>query len=194
MAVVALVQNSMPREKWVLRITEAWQKQVIDIFEVGSLLEASREEIGRGGWMVMVREELPFGQSTANKLLKIAENENLRNSEHVPNLPAHWGTLYELTKLTEEQFAAGIENRTINPKMQRKDVMALRGIKPKETKKEPNRPSLAPPLESCLLEVRSKILNEWLPKIPMSEWPELVTELRGEIDYIEQAIEKRKSR
>jgi hypothetical protein len=47
--------------------------------------------------MKMVKEELPFGQDTANKLMKIATCDHLRNSEHVLNLPAHWGTLRDVT-------------------------------------------------------------------------------------------------
>jgi hypothetical protein len=35
-------------------------------------------------------------------------------------------TLAALTKLTEEQYKRGIETGVINPKMQRKDVKALR--------------------------------------------------------------------
>jgi hypothetical protein len=42
-------------------------------------------------------------------------------------LPAHWGTLFELTTLTKEQFEGGIERGVINAKMQRKHVKALRG-------------------------------------------------------------------
>jgi hypothetical protein len=61
--------------------------------------------------------------STANKLMKIGACDHLRNSEHVPNLPVHWGTLFELTLLTAEQFNHGIESGAINPKMQRKDDM-----------------------------------------------------------------------
>ena len=59
--------------------------------------------------------------------MKIAACDHLRNSEHVPNLPVHWGTLFELTLLTADQFEHGITTGAINPKMQRKDVGALRG-------------------------------------------------------------------
>jgi hypothetical protein len=65
-----------------------------------------------------------------------AQNDNVRNSEHVPNLPVQWGTLYALTKLTDEQFDNGIKSGAINPNMQRKDVNVLRGIEPKEKNKK----------------------------------------------------------
>ena len=54
--------------------------------------------------------------------MAIAENENLGDVAHGPHLPAAWRTLYELTKLTDEQFADGIKTKLINPKMERKAI------------------------------------------------------------------------
>jgi len=45
----------------------------------------------------------------AKNLLVLRDNIT-RKVEHVQWLPAHWGTLYELTILTDEQFANGIES------------------------------------------------------------------------------------
>jgi Protein of unknown function (DUF3102) len=91
------------------------------------LLESAKTELRHGDWANMVKADLPFSQSTANKLMKIAACDHLRNSDHGPNLPACWRTLYELTTLTAEQFVHGITTGAINPKMQRKEVRALRG-------------------------------------------------------------------
>jgi hypothetical protein len=131
--------NVLSHEKWAKRITDAWQKQVSSIFKVGSLLEAAKAELKHGKWIAMIKGDLPFGRSTANKLMKIAACDYLRNAEHVPHLPAHWGTLFELTTLTEEQFERGIESGAINTKMQRKHVKALRGDAPKLVKPGPRR-------------------------------------------------------
>jgi hypothetical protein len=43
-------------------------------------------------------------------------------------LPAAWRTLYELTKLTDEQVADGIKTKLINPKMERKAIDDLRVV------------------------------------------------------------------
>jgi hypothetical protein len=126
-----VTERNLSNATWAERIAEAWQKQVPAIFETGSLLESAKAELRRGDFMKMVKADLPFSQSTTNKLIKIATCDHLRNSEHVPNLPAHWGTLFELTLLTEEQFEKGIKSGAINLKMQRKDVQALRGGNPK---------------------------------------------------------------
>jgi hypothetical protein len=124
-------RNALSRAKWAQRITESWQGQLSSIFEVGSLLESAKAELRHGEWMAMVKSDLPFSQSWANKLMKIGKCDHLRNSEHASEfLPAHWSTLFELTKLTAEQFDHGIKTGKINPKMQRKDIAALRGGEP----------------------------------------------------------------
>jgi hypothetical protein len=121
------IANTLPRNKWAQRITDAWQAQVPSIFEVGSLLEAAKAELRHGAWIGMAKADLPFSLSTANQLMKIARCDHLRNSQCVTNLPAHWGTLFELTLLTASQFESGIASGKINPRMQRRDVKALRG-------------------------------------------------------------------
>jgi hypothetical protein len=70
---------------------------------------------------------MPFNQSMANRLIDIAGNDNVRNESHGTRLPVAWTVLYALTKLTDEQFADGINSGAINPNMQRKDVPPLKG-------------------------------------------------------------------
>ena len=82
----------------------------------------------------MIKDELPFERNTAHRLMAIAENENLRDVAHGPHLPAAWRTLYELTKLTDEQFADGIKTKLINPKMERKAIDDLRVVCRKNAK------------------------------------------------------------
>lgn len=115
------------RSKWAGRITAAWQQQVPSIFATAELLESAKADLRHGDYMKMVKADLPFSQSTANKLMKIAACDHLRNSDHGPILPACWRTLFELTHLTAVQFDRGIQSGAINPKMQRRAVKALRG-------------------------------------------------------------------
>lgn len=185
--------NQLPREKWAKRIGAAWQKQVPSIFEVGALLEAAKAELKHGEWLAMIKGELPFDPSTAQRLIKITINEKLRDAAHAQHLPAHWPTLYELTKLTAEQFATGIETGAINPKMQRKDVKALRGdvVRASREKSERPAPSSINPVDRCIMRVHALIL-EWLPEIPASERGRLVAEIHSEADQIAEIIEKRK--
>lgn len=59
--------------------------------------------------------------------MSIAKDERI--ATHVSHLPASWGTLYELTKLKDEQFQQAVQNGAINPGMERADVGQLRPAK-----------------------------------------------------------------
>jgi hypothetical protein len=122
--------NTMSRDRWATRIKEAWQKQVPAIFEIGVLLESAKAELRRGEWNAMVKNDLPFNRQTAFKLQKIASDDRLRNVSP-GKLPAHWTLLYELTRLTDEQFEHGVATGVINARMQRKDIKELRGDQPR---------------------------------------------------------------
>jgi hypothetical protein len=132
------IPNAMSRNNWARIITSAWQSQVSSIFETGSYLKDAQDELKHGEWIAMIKTDLPFGRSTANKLMKIAKCDHLRVADHGPHLPACWRTLYELTALTQQQFKRGIETGAINNKTQRKDVKALRGDKPKDSNSKPS--------------------------------------------------------
>jgi hypothetical protein len=114
-------------------ITSAWQKQAGAIIEVGRLLLAAKQELGRDELEALLRLKLPFDPSVARKLQRIAGNSVL--CAHVHKLPPAWGTLYELSKLADGVLQAAIEDGRINPKMERKDALALRGLPLKAPKK-----------------------------------------------------------
>jgi hypothetical protein len=141
-----------PRSSWARQITEAWQKQIPGIFEVGDLLVRAQAELRHGEWTAMVKNDLPFNRQTAFKLQKIANDARLRHVSHGKHLPAHWATLYELTTLTPAQFNAGISSSAINARMQRKDVKELRGDQPVTSRRE-RRPSLREQLAEARQEI-----------------------------------------
>jgi hypothetical protein len=49
-------------------------------------------------------------------LIAISTNDNLRNTKDLSHLPVPYSVLYELTKLTDEQFEKGIASGAINPR------------------------------------------------------------------------------
>jgi hypothetical protein len=55
---------------------------------------------GRGEWLKMVRDELPFSRQTAFRLIAIAQDSKLRDVTAPQHLPANWTILYELAQLT----------------------------------------------------------------------------------------------
>ena len=107
---------------WAERISAAWQSTIVGILDTGAYLIAAKAELAHGEFVSMLERELPFKPSTAQRLMKIAGDERLTNTAHVQLLPPAWGTLYEITKLPDEVFYAKIEDGSIHPEMQRKDV------------------------------------------------------------------------
>jgi hypothetical protein len=135
----ATILNIMSPSKWATRICAAWQKQLPGIFETGVLLESAKDELRPAEWRALLsNKELPFGKRTANRLIAIAKDDRLRSETHASRLPACLMTLYELTKLTSEQFEQGIETGVINPKMMRKDLKPLLGDKGSGSSSKPS--------------------------------------------------------
>jgi hypothetical protein len=110
------------------RIKAAWQKCTADIIAVGKLLIEAKEALGYGCFEAMIKDKLPFGPRTAERLMEIANNPILSNPTHVSHLPASWGTLHALAQIPNETLIAKIEDGSINPDLQRKDVAALKLI------------------------------------------------------------------
>jgi N6-adenosine-specific RNA methylase IME4 len=111
--------------QWAKQITEAWREGVRAIFAVGRLLAKAKDALEHGDWEDMCERRLPFTAGTASRLMAIAADERLSNPAHVPLLPPHWGTLYELTKLDNKEFKARIKDGTIRPDMERRDIAQI---------------------------------------------------------------------
>lgn len=117
------------RQKWVKRISLSWQGGVESIIDTGKNLIAAKDELSHGEWLPMIEKDLPFGRQTAFCLMKIADDSRISNVKHALHLPPSWSTLYELTKLNDNTFYAGIKDRTINPEMERSQVSAMKPVK-----------------------------------------------------------------
>lgn len=96
------------------------------------LAELKAELRGKDEWLAAFGEDragnavssnpFPFGRRTADRFITIYEKFGAGHS--VSSLPPSWGTLYELTKLSDAEIKA---NKTrIRPDMTRSDVAALR--------------------------------------------------------------------
>lgn len=108
---------------WAARIRSAWQASLAGIFECGRLLTEAKEALEHGEFETMIKSELPFKPSTAQRLMKISSDHRLSNPAHAQLLPPHWYTLYELTKLSDEELDVRLSDGTIHPDMQRCDVI-----------------------------------------------------------------------
>ena len=74
--------------KYAQKITDAWQKAVDGILSVGQLLNEAENTLNPVEQMDLYAE-LPFSQSTADKLLSIANDKRLNNPSYKKYLPPH---------------------------------------------------------------------------------------------------------
>ena len=121
----SLQRQGERREFWAGRINTAWNKTLAGILETAQLLidaKESPDKLAHGEFLAMINSDLRFGRSTANKLMTIGRDPRMTNADFTPHLPPSWGTLHELTKLSDEQFEGGVESGLINPNMDRMDV------------------------------------------------------------------------
>lgn len=127
-ALVRMFDSNDP-EAWIARIAEEWRNSVEAIMQVGRSLIEAKAALPHGAFLQMLEdEELPFGASTAQRLMAVARDRRLSNAAYLQYLPASWGTLYELTKLSDEEFTSAIDQRVIRPDMMRAEVELIRPL------------------------------------------------------------------
>jgi len=133
--VTQLVDQPLPLESDVLEVgqwtpseaaahvAEAWQNAVESIVETGRRLIEAKRRVGHGRWLDTVTL-LPFGDSTARKLMQIGGHPDLANQEHATDLPASWYTLAILAQLPEGEIPKRIEAGEITPELDRATAQA----------------------------------------------------------------------
>jgi hypothetical protein len=109
------------------------ESMVERIVEAGTLLIEAKDKVPHGDWGKLVAD-LPVSERTVQMLMAVAANPILSDPKHASDLPPHWYTLYQLTKVPERVLLAKIENHTINLKTERKDIAAITGARHPKTK------------------------------------------------------------
>jgi hypothetical protein len=118
---------------------EAW-------IEAGKvLINAKRSLAEHGQWTKLIKGRLGMHMSTAERFIQIASDPIISNPAHVQLLPPHWSSIVELKKLGPQKLEAAIKSGQINATMQRKDIIALRGDKPKQPAPKTIKPSRVTP-------------------------------------------------
>ena len=120
------LRKSPTIDGFAFRIKEQWQKSFDAILKTGQMLVQAQKALKHGEWGVLIRENLPFSDSTAVMLQKIAENHRISNPELAKDLPPSWYSLYQITLLSDTQFEYGLKSGKINPDMTRKEIGDLR--------------------------------------------------------------------
>lgn len=117
-------RNTRTPAQWGGLISAEWRKAAASIIRTGELLLEAKQSVRHGEWGDVV-DSLPFGHSTANKLMAIAENKTLTNSEFIPKLPPAWSTLYELSKLPDGALVEKFADDTIHAEIKQDEAVAL---------------------------------------------------------------------
>jgi N6-adenosine-specific RNA methylase IME4 len=113
-------------EAWALRISARWRASIESIIETGQLLLDAKEALPHGAFGRMIESDLPFSARTAQMLMATAADKRLTNPNHGSLLPPSWRTMFELTKLSDEEFDRGVQEQIIRPDMERKDIEQIR--------------------------------------------------------------------
>jgi Protein of unknown function (DUF3102) len=115
------------KAQWAKQIREVHdqiiRKTVEGFIGLGRMLIEAKDQLEYGDFTAMCERDLPFSARTAQRLMAIAEDQRLPT--HVSVLPPSWGTLYELTRLSDETFTRAIAEGAIRPDMERADVERL---------------------------------------------------------------------
>lgn len=141
---------------WAPRINAEWRKSVDGILNAGRQLIAAKEACDHGEFLRLfkgsanaVSDPVPFGEDNAQKIMAIASHGVLSNTAHVRYLPQAFSTLYELTKLDDEQIIAGIKAGEIRPDMTRAEASALRSD-PVEKPEQPPHEEMADAVKNAV--------------------------------------------
>jgi hypothetical protein len=143
-------------EYWAPRISAEWRKSVEGILNVGHRLIAAKKACEHGEFLRLfkgsenvVSEPVPFGERSAEMLMAVAAHPVVGNPNHGSDLPASWRTMFELTKLDDEQIIAGIKAGEITPEMTRADAAALRAD-PVEKPEQPPHEEMAAAVKNAV--------------------------------------------
>lgn len=150
-------------EYYAAAISTEWRKSVEGVIEVGRLLLQAKQLCQHGEFLRLfkghenaVSDPVPFGERSAQMLMEVASNGVLSNAKFVSDLPQSWGTLYELTKLDDEQIIAGIKAGEITPDMTRAQASALRAD-PVEKPEQPPHEEMAAAVKNAVTKFVGKL-------------------------------------
>jgi hypothetical protein len=176
------IVNTRTPEEWAERIRGKWQDNVKGIFAVGLELHNAREELGTAEFWKMTHERLRYADSTVRQLIQIGTSASLLSVD-MSTLPAAWGTLYALARLTDEEFEQGIESGIIHAGMERKDVRLLKP--PKEETVPPPPRTGQDLIEHLTIETRRGIVTI-MRQLSTEEQNQYLSLVRLQLDDIEE--------
>jgi phage N-6-adenine-methyltransferase len=116
-----IAANTKTVEEWAGEVRSELRKTVHSIIATGKKLNEALDNIPHGSKAAFY-ELLPFSETTAKYFRAIAADERILNRQHVDELPASWGTLYELALLDDARWGQLEDAGKITPELERKDI------------------------------------------------------------------------
>jgi N6-adenosine-specific RNA methylase IME4 len=120
-----LAPGELTRREWAKRINDQWRGAAAGmlsaIFQIGRDLNAAKEDLGHGEFMLMVKHDLKFPREErsnyriANMLMRIADDQRLSKVKTLSHLPPYYATLYKITRLQDDVFERLLSDGTIRP-------------------------------------------------------------------------------
>jgi len=110
--------RTMAVDRFVQIINDHWQQPTEHFFDVGELLVTAKNYYGARSktWQDM-KSQFPFNSSVANKLISVATlpQRLFDQPEALNTLPDVLGTLYEISRLEDNDLLKGISSGEIHP-------------------------------------------------------------------------------
>jgi hypothetical protein len=208
--------NGRGRDYWAKQINDDWAAAMQGwgdtlkaVHRTGLSLETAKAELSHGEWMTMVESDLPFQQTKAQNLIAISKSGICQINTTGANLPISWRTLYELSRVDENELEAAVKDGRVHIDMTRADAKKLATPENLRTdlktrkKREPkvsndqnddeddDEMERAPALDTCVSKIETTIrdaLNE--RPVSRAERDRLFNAIRQRVDIIEAFANK----
>jgi N6-adenosine-specific RNA methylase IME4 len=118
-------KSRVGRREWASKINAAWRKSVAAIFETGRLLIAAKASLEHGSWEAMLGGDLKFNANIARMLMEIGRDRRLAKPQIFVLLPPAYTTIYQVSRLDDEQLKARANDGTIQPNMTGREIVTL---------------------------------------------------------------------
>jgi hypothetical protein len=127
------------RAQWVEELRQCvaeiniLQKRTAErLIAFGKALRRAKEDLGHGRYTAMLRDDLKVNVRQAQRVVKIAHDKRITNASNLTRLPWAVSTMVLLLRLSDDAFAAGILDGSINPDMTAADAKSLIKVRVKE--------------------------------------------------------------
>ncbi|MEO5341078.1 MAG: DUF3102 domain-containing protein [Magnetococcus sp. MYC-9] len=113
-------------EDFVGWIGASWRSSMEGILETGRRLKVAKDALPHGEFVRMIGSELPFGDDTSQRLMKIAACPHFSNTDPDRYLPNSWTILYEIVGFSKREFDKFVKGGLINKNTTRNEIMELK--------------------------------------------------------------------